>query len=108
VEKTQGFFEKYGNKTIVIARFVPVVRTFAPFLAGFGNMKYFKFLSYNIIGGILWVALFLFAGFFFGNLPFVKENFSLAILIIIVVSTMPLWFELIKHSIEKKKAKKLN
>jgi len=89
VEKTHGFFEKYGGKTIVIARFVPIVRTFAPFLAGVGNMTYGRFLMYNVAGGVLWTLLFIWGGYFFGRLPLVKENFTLVIAAIIVVSIVP-------------------
>lgn len=97
IEKTHQFFEKYGGKTIVIARFVPIVRTLAPFVAGIGAMTYGKFLTYNVAGGIAWVAACLYAGFFFGNLPFVKNNFSMVILGIIFVSILPGVFEYLRH-----------
>ncbi len=89
LEKTRKFFEKYGGKTILLARFVPIVRTFAPFLAGVGKMDYSKFLLYNLAGGMTWVLSFVLLGFFFGNLPLVRENFGLAILAIIIISVSP-------------------
>lgn len=97
IEKTHQFFEKYGGKTIVIARFVPIVRTLAPFVAGIGAMTYGKFITYNVVGGIAWVAVCLYAGFFFGNLPFVKNNFSMVILGIIFVSILPGVIEYLRH-----------
>jgi membrane-associated protein len=97
LEKTQHYYDKYGGKTIIIARFIPIVRTFAPFVAGIGKMKYSKFISFNIIGGILWTALLTFSGFFFGNIPLIKENFSLAIIVIVIISLLPLVIELIKN-----------
>ena len=96
LQKTRKFFEKYGGKTIVIARFIPFVRTFAPFLAGTGSMHYPRFLIFNIVGGLAWVTLFLFVGFFFGNLPFVERNFGFVIIGIIIVSFIPVIFEWIK------------
>jgi membrane-associated protein len=104
LKKTHAFYEKYGGKTIIIARFVPIVRTFAPFVAGIGAMSYAKFIAYNVIGGVLWVAICLFAGYFFGNLPFVKQNFSLVILAIIVISVMPAVYEYWRHRQEAKRA----
>lgn len=89
LDRTHQFYEKYGGKTIIIARFVPIVRTFAPFVAGVGGMTYAKFASYNIIGGVLWVAVCVGAGYAFGNIPIVKNNFTLVILGIILVSILP-------------------
>jgi len=94
--KTQAFYERYGGKTIVIARFVPIVRTFAPFLAGVGKMNYSRFGLFNISGAILWVVLFSFAGYWFGNIPLVRKNFTLVILAIIVVSILPAVIEALR------------
>jgi len=96
LSRTQKFFEKYGAKTIVIARFVPIVRTFAPFLAGVGTMSYAKFALYNITGALAWVALFTYAGYFFGTTPLVQKNFKLVILAIIVISILPGVIEVMK------------
>ncbi len=96
LERTERFYEKYGGKTIIIARFVPIIRTFAPFLAGVGTMKYGRFLSYNVIGGILWVNVGTLSGYFFGNLPFVKKNFSLVVLAIVFISLLPAVWEYFK------------
>lgn len=95
--RTHTFYEKYGAKTIIITRFVPIVRTFAPFLAGVGSMSYKKFTLYNIAGGLLWVAVGVMSGFFFGNLPFVSEHFSLVVLVIVVLSLVPAVLEFLKH-----------
>ena len=96
MDRTKEFYDKHGKKTIILARFVPIVRTFAPFVAGIGEMNYFTFLSYNVIGGIVWVALFLFAGFFFGNIPIIKENLTWVIYAIVVVSVMPIVVEYLR------------
>jgi membrane-associated protein len=97
LDRTHAFYEKHGGKTIIIARFIPIIRTFAPFVAGVGEMTYGKFISYNVIGGIAWVALFTFGGYFFGNLPIVKENFSFVILAIIFISVLPAIIEFIRE-----------
>lgn len=91
--RTHEFFEKYGGKTIIIARFVPIVRTFAPFVAGLGSMSYGRFMSYNVVGGALWVTLCTAAGYIFGNLPIVKDNFSVVVLMIIFISLLPMVWE---------------
>ena len=89
LDRTHEFYERHGGKTIIIARFVPIIRTFAPFVAGIGRMTYWSFISYNVIGGVGWVALFVFGGYFFGNMPLVKRNFSLVIFAIIFISVLP-------------------
>lgn len=101
IDETNKFFEKYGCKTIVIARFVPIVRTFAPFVAGAGKMNYGKFFSFNIFGGLLWVLTATLAGFFFGNIPFVKKNFSLIIIIIVIISVIPMAISLIQNKLKQ-------
>jgi membrane-associated protein len=104
LHKTHAFYERYGGKTIIIARFVPIVRTFAPFVAGIGAMSYARFLAYNVVGGLLWVTLCLSAGYFFGNLPFVRNNFSLVILAIVFVSILPALVEYLRHRAEARRA----
>ena len=101
LDKTHAFYLKYGAKTIVIARFIPIIRTFAPFVAGVGAMPYRTFFLYNIIGAVIWVGSFVYAGFYFGQLPFVQTNFKLIILAIIVLSIMPPVIEYLKHRFKK-------
>jgi membrane-associated protein len=98
--RTHRFFEKYGGKTIVLARFIPIIRTFAPFVAGIGTMTYSRFIVYNISGGIAWVVTFVLCGYFFGNISFVKNNFSLVIFAIILISVMPGIIEFIRSRIK--------
>ena len=100
-----SFYKKYGGKTIIIARFVPIVRTFAPFVAGMGKMHYYYFMVYNLIGGAAWVALFCYAGYFFGDLPVVQENLKLLIVAIIVISILPAMIEVVRAKIKSKKQK---
>lgn len=89
LERTHRFYEKHGGKTIVIARFMPIIRTFAPFVAGIGQMSYARFLAYNVIGGVSWIALFIFGGYWFGNLPLIRNNFTLVITSIVILSVLP-------------------
>jgi membrane-associated protein len=96
LERTHAFYEKHGGKTIILARFVPIIRTFAPFVAGVGAMSYPKFLTYNVVGAVLWVGLFVLGGYFFGNIRMVRENFTLVILAIIAISVMPIAFEALR------------
>lgn len=96
LDRTHAFYEKHGGKTIIIARFIPIIRTFAPFVAGIGAMTYPKFIAYNVIGGIAWVALFIFGGYFFGKLPIVQNNFTFVLLAIIIISVLPAIIEVIK------------
>lgn len=96
LDKTHEFYRKYGGKTIIIARFVPIVRTFAPFAAGMGKMHYRSFMIYNIIGGALWIALFCYAGYFFGDMPVVQDNLKLLIVAIIVISILPAVVEILR------------
>lgn len=101
LDKTRSFYERFGGKTIVFARFVPIVRTFAPFVAGVGAMSYGRFFAFNVAGGIAWIGLFIFGGFYFGSLPIVKNNFTLVILGIIFVSILPGIIEYLRHRAKK-------
>ncbi|HEU4587921.1 MAG TPA: DedA family protein [Gemmatimonadales bacterium] len=96
LERTHAFYEKHGGKTIILARFIPIIRTFAPFVAGIGSMQYTRFLVYNVVGGAVWVTLFVLAGYFFGNLPAVRKNFTYVIMAIILISVMPIAVEFVK------------
>ncbi|MEW6007032.1 MAG: DedA family protein [bacterium] len=101
LERTHRFYEKYGGKTIVLARFIPIIRTFAPFVAGIGTMSYRKFIAYNIFGGIMWILIFLYGGFYFGNIPLVKRHFSIVIFVIIFISILPGIIEFVRHKLKK-------
>ena len=103
IDRTHAFFEKHGGKTIIIARFIPIIRTFAPFVAGVGAMTYPKFIAYNVVGGMAWVALFTFMGYFFGNLQVVQDNFTFVILAIIFISVLPAIYEIIRSRQEARK-----
>jgi len=97
LDRTHEFYERHGGKTIFLARFIPIIRTFAPFVAGVGQMNYGYFLTYNVVGGITWVSIFLFGGYFFGTLPFVQENFTFVVFAIIFISVLPAVFEALKE-----------
>ena len=105
LDRTHEFYEKHGGKTIILARFIPIIRTFAPFVAGIGAMRYSHFILYNVIGGISWVAIFIFGGFYFGNLPFVRDNFEIVIFTIIFISFIPPVLEFFKARKEMKENK---
>ena len=106
LEKTHEFYKKYGGKTIIIARFVPIVRTFAPFVAGMGKMHYYYFMMYNVVGGAFWVALFCYAGYFFGDLPFVQENLKVLVVAIIFISLLPAIIEVMRERAKLRKQQK--
>jgi len=105
LDKTQLFYDKYGGKTIIYARFVPIIRTFAPFVAGIGTMKYGRFASYNVIGGIVWITSFLFLGYFFGGIPVIKDNFTIVIFAIIGLSLLPPIIEVVREKLKKEPQK---
>ena len=104
--RTHAFYEKHGGKTIVIARFLPIIRTFAPFVAGIGSMAYPRFLFFNVSGGVLWVLVFVLAGFWFGNIPAIQNNFSLVILALVLIPGIPATVEFIRMQLARRKAKK--
>jgi len=97
LRRTQAFYDKYGGVTIIIGRFIPIIRTFAPFLAGVAGMKYRKFLSYNVIGGVLWISALVYTGFLFGNIPWIKQNLTLIVLGIIIISLLPAIFAFLRE-----------
>lgn len=101
IQRTHAFFEKHGGKTIIVARFMPIVRTFAPFVAGIGEMSYYKFITFNVIGAVLWVTCFIYAGYWFGNLEIVRANLKLIMLAIIVLSVSPVLYEALKHRFQR-------
>ncbi|RPI06127.1 MAG: DedA family protein [Ignavibacteriae bacterium] len=103
LERTHRFYEKHGGKTIILARFLPIIRTFAPFVAGIGSMTYPRFMLYNLSGGILWVVLFTLGGYFFGNVPFIKQNFSLVIVALIIIPGLPAAVEFIRQAVRRTK-----
>lgn len=102
IQRTHAFFEKHGGKTIIVARFMPIVRTFAPFVAGIGEMSYYKFITFNVIGAVLWVTCFIYAGYWFGNLEIVRSNLKLIMLAIIVLSLSPVLFEALRHRFQRR------
>ncbi|NTU60234.1 MAG: DedA family protein [Deltaproteobacteria bacterium] len=104
LQRTHEFYERHGGKTIILARFVPIIRTFAPFVAGIGRMNYLHFFAYNVVGGVVWVLLFVGAGYFFGNIPAVRERFTLVILAIVVLSVLPMVVEIIRHRLRARGA----
>jgi membrane-associated protein len=104
LDRTHEFYERHGGKTIFLARFIPIIRTFAPFVAGIGAMSYLRFLSYNLFGGLVWTTGLTLAGYFFGNIPLVKHNFSIAIMVIILISVMPMIVEYLRHRARSRSA----
>jgi membrane-associated protein len=105
LHRTHAFYEKHGGKTIIIARFLPIIRTFAPFVAGIGSMTYPRFLFFNVFGGVIWVLLFVLAGYWFGNIPVIKKNFSLVIIALVLIPGIPSLVEFIRIQLARRKAK---
>ena len=103
LDRTHEFYERHGGKTVILARFIPIIRTFMPFVAGIGRMKYYRFLAYDISGGIAWPAIFVLSGYYFGNLPFVRQYFSLVVIAIIVISVVPILYQIIKSGLKNPK-----
>lgn len=101
--RTETFYEKHGKKTVILARFFPIIRTFSPFVAGLGRMRYRLFLLFDVIGALLWVGLFVFAGYFFGNIPFIKNNFTLVIMAIIILSMIPAILQIVQHALNARR-----
>jgi len=106
LDRTQRFYDKHGGKAVIIARFIPIIRTFAPFVAGIGKMKYARFLLFSVFGASLWVFLFTLTGYFFGNVPIIKQNFSLVIIAIIIISAIPAFVGFVQHFVERRKKTK--
>jgi len=102
ITQTNEFYKKHGGKTIILARFIPIIRTFAPFVAGIGKMSYYHFIFYNIIGAALWVSIATLSGYFFGNIPFVQKNFSLVIIGVVVISVLPIFFEIVARKFKRR------
>jgi membrane-associated protein len=106
LDRTHKFYEKHGGKTIIIARFLPIIRTFAPFVAGIGSMTYLRFMVYNLCGGVLWVLLFLLGGYFFGNVPIIRQNFSIVIVALVLIPGIPALVEFVRHFLERRNKSK--
>jgi membrane-associated protein len=103
LDRTHEFYEKHGGKTVILARFIPIIRTFMPFVAGIGRMKYPRFVSYDIFGGIAWPTIFVLSGYYFGNLPFIRQYFSLVVIAIVVISVIPILYQIIRTGLKNSK-----